>query len=146
MNTHTCAFCAQEKKSASSDNGKRALKEGMYDSALRSIEESIAADPSDADMYYYAAIASLGGKKAYVQTRDVIDKALAYLNKAISKKSRGIYYYLMAYIKYDYFERKYLNTSPNYIALLGKVRSLGVSSSEISEMYSLLRVERPSKL
>jgi len=37
-----------------------------------------------------------------------------YLNAAIMIELRGIYHYFLAYVKHDYFERKYLNIAPNW--------------------------------
>lgn len=47
-----------------------------------------------------------------------INKAEEYLNAACMIEPKGFYYLFWAYIKYDYFERKFLNTSPDYKELL----------------------------
>jgi hypothetical protein len=95
----------------------------------------------DADTYFYAALCALKGKKAFLQMRPQIDKVLELLNAAIMIEPKGIYYYYMAYIKYDYFKRKFLNTSPNYQDCLTKAKSLGYSSLDVKEMFSILGVE-----
>ena len=85
-------------------------------------------------------------KKAFVAPRRTIDDAVNYLNRATAIQPKGIYYYLLAYIKYDYFERKFLNTTPNYKQLLKTAAEKGVTTAEINNLYSVLGVQRPSCL
>jgi tetratricopeptide (TPR) repeat protein len=146
MVTHICHTCAAEHKESSLDKAKGELKSGFYDSALTNFRKAMDNNADDPDAYYYAAIALFGGKKAFVQQRTVIDQALNYINTAISMRPKGIYYYLLAYIKYDYFERKYLNTSPNYRQAAALAVKNGVTAQQISDMYSLMKVSRPSEI
>lgn len=100
----------------------------------------------DAEAWFYAAVNALTGKKAFVAPRRTIDDAVNYLNRATAIQPKGIYYYLLAYIKYDYFERKFLNTTPNYKQLLKTAAEKGVTTAEINNLYSVLGVQRPSCL
>ena len=52
----------------------------------------------------------------------------------------------MAYIKYDYFERKCFKTSPNYMECLQMAADAGVSEFDIEQLYSILGVQRPECL
>ena len=88
----------------------------------------------------------LDGKKAFVAKRPTIDKIQELIEAARAIEDKGIYAYFHAYIKFDYFKRKSLITSPNYVELLRKAQRLGVSEHDIGILFDLLRVERPSKL
>ena len=122
------------------------LKLKMPDKALKAFEKAIEDDFNDSDLYYYAAICSLGGKKAFLNQRPAIDKAIEYINAALMVEEKGIYDYLLAYIKYDYFERKSFITSPNYKECLNKAKNAGVTDQDISQMYLMLNVSRPEVL
>ena len=120
------------------------LKLKLYDKALLAFEQAIENNFQNSETYFYAAVCLFKGEKAFVQQRNTIDKAMEYINVAIGLDPRGIYYYFLTYIKYDYFERKYLNISPNYKEDLQTANALGVSEFDISMLYDLLSVARPS--
>lgn len=119
------------------------LRLEMRDKALVEFENAIEADMNDSEAYYYAAVCALGGKKAFLNLRPVIDKALEYINAALLIEPRGIYYYYMAYIKYDYFARKYFKTSPDWRECLQMAIAAGVSDYDIGQLYVALGVSRP---
>ena len=87
-----------------------------------------------------------GGKKAFLNQRTTIDKALEYINAALMIDTKGIYYYFMAYIKYDYFERKHFTTSPNYRECLTMANNAGLSDHDIEQLYEILNVARPETI
>lgn len=82
----------------------------------------------------------------FLHLRPTIDKILSYVDSAIAIEPRPIYYYFLAYIKYDYFKRKYLITSPDYTALLSKALAAGVTEGQIGELFALLGTARPACL
>ena len=118
------------------------LKLKMYDEAYNAFSKAIVDNFDDADTYFYAALCVLKGKKAFLQTRPVIDKALELINAAIMIEPKGIYYYYMAYIKYDYFKRKFLNTTPNYKECLANAQRCGCPAGDIDEMFAILGVDK----
>lgn len=120
------------------------LKLKLYDKALESFEKAISENFDNAELYFYAAICLLEGKKAFLQQRPKIDRILEYVNAAIAIEPRGIFYYFLAYIKYDYFKRKFLNVSPNYQETLNLAKELGYSEHDAIQLYSILGVERPN--
>ena len=122
------------------------LKLKLYDKALASFEKAILDNFDNPETYFYAAICLLGGKKAFLVPRDIIDKIEEYINAAIMIETRGIFYYFHAYIKYDYFERKYLNTTPKYTELLTQANTFGVSEFDIGQLFGILGVEKPDVL
>ena len=56
---------------------------------------------------------------------------------------KGIYYYYLAYIKYDYFERKRFRTSPNYVEALQMATDAGLSEFDVEQLFAILNVARP---
>ena len=148
MNTRTrlCHTCSTEEKENHLDAAKLALRHHVYDEALAHLRKAVGESPDDSDAYYYVAIALLGGKKAFVQQNATIEKVMAFLDKAIAIRSKGIYYYLLAYIKYDYHERKCFKVIPDYKNDLSMARYNGVTPREITEMYAMLNVARVQEL
>lgn len=122
------------------------LKLKIYDKALAAFEKAVEDNFDDSETFFYAAICRLKGKKAFLAARSDIDKALEYIDAAIMIEPKGIYYYLLAYIKYDFFERKYLNTSPNYQECLKDAIAAGLSHYDIQQLYDILNVDIPAVL
>jgi len=122
------------------------LKLKLYDKALAAFEKAMEDNFDNSETFFYAAVCLLGGKKAFLAQRPVIDKIEEYINAALMIEPRGIYYYFWAYIKYDYFSRKSFNTSPTYQEALGMANGAGVSPHDIEQLYSILGVSRPETL
>ncbi|MBE5861923.1 MAG: hypothetical protein IKQ25_09150 [Lachnospiraceae bacterium] len=122
------------------------LKLKLYDKAISAFERAMEDNFDNSETFFYAAIALLRGKKAFLALRSSIDKAEEYINAALMIEPKGIYYYFLAYIKYDFFERKFLNTSPNYKEALHMANDAGLSEYDIQMLYGMLNVERPSIL
>ena len=122
------------------------LKLKMYDKALAAFEKAMEDNFDNSETFFYAAICLLGGKKAFLAQRPTIDKILEYINAATMVEPKGIYYYYLAYIKYDYFSRKFFKTSPTYQEALTYAKQLGVSEFDIEQLYLILGVDRPNCL
>ena len=119
------------------------LKLKLYDKALPCFEKAIEDNFDNSEVYFYAAIALLKGKKAYLTPRPVIDQIEEYLQAAIMIEPKGIYYYFWSYIRYDHHYRKSYMMSPNYRDLLGQAQQAGLSQTDVEELYSILEVQRP---
>ncbi len=119
------------------------LKLKLYDKALPCFEKAIEDNFDNSEVYFYAAIALLKGKKAYLTPRPVIDQIEEYLQAAIMIEPKGIYYYFWSYIRYDHHYRKSYMMSPNYRNLLGQAQQAGLSQTDVEELYSILEVQRP---
>lgn len=119
------------------------LKLKLYDKALPCFEKTIEDNFDNSEVYFYAAIALLKGKKAYLTPRPVIDQIEEYLQAAIMIEPKGIYYYFWSYIRYDHHYRKSYMMSPNYRDLLGQAQQAGLSQTDVEELYSILEVQRP---
>ncbi len=120
------------------------LKLKLYDKALAAFENAMEDNFDNSEVFFYAAICLLQGKKPFLHQRPTIDKVLEYMNAALMIEEKGIYFYFLAYVKYDYFTRKYLNHAPNYTELLARANQYGVSHYDAVQLFSILQVEQPS--
>lgn len=114
------------------------LKLKMYDKAIEAFEKAMPENFDNAEPFYLAAVSLLQGKKAFLISRPSIDKIEEYLNAATMIEMRPIFYYFMAYIKKDYFERKFLNTTPSWQELMEQAEEYGLCSEDIEEFHSLI--------
>lgn len=119
---------------------------GLYDKAIEHFEKAIDNAFDNPDTYYYASICLLKGQKAFTAQRTTIDKIVEYLQAAQQLEPKGIFFYFEAYIKYDFFKRKFLKATPDYNQLLETANNQGVSEEEIAQLYQMLKVERPAQL
>ena len=122
------------------------LKLKLYDKAIPCFEKAIEDNFDNSETYFYAAIALLKGKKAFLTPRLVIDKIEEYIQAAIMIEPKGIYYYFWAYVRYDHHFRKSYRMSPNYQDLLAQAEQIGLSQTDVSELYNILEVQRPDVL
>jgi len=139
----------QNEPNAKDLNGSLAmcyLKLKLYDKALNAFEKTMEDNFDNSEIFFYAAICLLGGKKAFLMQRPEIDKIEKYINAALAIEPRGIYHYFLAYIKYDYFERKFFNSSPTYQEALKNANDAGVSPFDVEQLYGTLGVSRPEPL
>lgn len=120
------------------------LKLKLYEKAIQAFEKAMEEDCDDAELYFYAALCLLNGKKPFLCSREVIDKMISYINAANMIEPRGIFYYFLAYIKYDYFERKYLNCNPNYLDCLNYSEEMGTPVLDRKILFDFLGLARPS--
>lgn len=122
------------------------LKLKLYDRALPAFEKAMEDNFDNSETFFYAAICLLKGKKAFLAPRTDIDKIQEYIEAALMIEARGIYYYFLAYIKYDYFSRKFFNTSPTYQEALTLAQQAGVSEFDIEQLFLILNVDKPDCL
>lgn len=124
-------------------NGIRYLTRKLYAQALASFEKEISNNISSPDPYFYAAIAKLGGKRPFLVSRSVIGEIETYLESAIAYGERALYYYFYAYIKKDYYEKKFLKSTPDSGSLFDMAQKLGITNAEITELFELIGVTEP---
>lgn len=120
------------------------LKLKLYDKALEAFEKAMEDNFDNSETFFYAAVCMLKGRKAFLLARPEINKIEEYINAALMIEPRGIYYYFQAYIKYDYFHRKYFNTSPTYQQALATASQAGYSPYDAEQLFGILGVERPA--
>lgn len=123
------------------------LRLKLYDKAIECFEKAMDNNFDQPDVFFYAAVCLLKGQKAFVAQRKEIDKCMEYLNAAIEIEPKGIYMYFLAYIKYDYFNRKYLKISPDWREVYELAHiEYSVTDEEINNLHALLAVSRPDCL
>lgn len=122
------------------------LKLKLYDKATAAFEKAIEDNFDNSEAFFYAAICQLQGKKAFLAPRAAIDKAQEYIQAALMIEPKGIYHYLLAYIKYDYFARKCLITKPTYQEALHEAQIAGVSAFDVEQLFTILGVAQPECL
>lgn len=122
------------------------LKLKLYDKAIEHFQLAIEDNFENPDTYFYLCIAMLKGQKAFVTPRAEIDKIIEYIHAAQSIEQKPIYFYFEAYIKFDFFKRKFLNVPPKYEDLLATAKSSGLAPEDVDMMFALLGVEKPAQL
>lgn len=122
------------------------LKLKLYDKAYENFEKAIEEDLDNSEVYFYAAISLLKGKKAFLSTKVKIDNAIELINSAIMIENKGIYFYFLSYIKYDFYYRKSLNISPNFMEELTSARQNLVTVADVERLFELLSVAIPEAI
>jgi tetratricopeptide (TPR) repeat protein len=119
------------------------LKLRLFDKALGAFEKAMEDNFDNADAFFSAAICLLRGQKAFLAQRPQIDKIEEYITAAIMIEPKGIYFYFLAYIKYDYFSRKSFNTKPTYQDAYAEAQQKGFSQFDVEQLYAILGVSKP---
>jgi tetratricopeptide (TPR) repeat protein len=122
------------------------LKLKLYDKALTAFEKAMEDNFDNSETFFYAAICLLGGKKAFLAPRPIIDKIEEYINAAMMIEPKGVYYYFWAYVKWDYFSRKSYKTAPTYQEMLVLAKKSGVSQFDCQQLFGILRVDCPEQI
>lgn len=122
------------------------LKLKLYDKALSAFEKAMVDNFDNSEVFLYSSICLLQGKKPFLHQRPTINRIVEFMEAAIMIEPKGIYYYFLAYIKYDYFERKFLNTKQNYKECMELAKQSGLSNYDVEQLYAILGVEKPDIL
>ena len=122
------------------------LKLKQYKMAGKYFQKAMEDNFDDSENYFYAAVCLLEGKKAFLTTRTVINQIETYINDAISIENKGVYYYLLAYIKYDYYKRKGFGTSPDYMECINNAMQCNLTRMDAEQMFEILSVTMPQEL
>ena len=123
------------------------LKLGKREMALQAFEKAIEDNFDNSQAFFYEAIFRLNGKKACtMKERSIIKKIEEDIQAALMIENLGIYYYFWAYIKYDYYTKKFLNTSPTWQELVVKAQETGLSETDVEQLYLILGIDRPGCL
>lgn len=120
------------------------LKMGFYNRALEKFDAAIEQSLNNSETYLYAAVCILAGRKPFLTPRPDIDKIENYINAALMIEEKGLYRYFQAYIKYDYFKRKFFKTAPTWEECLAQAKVDGISPSDVNQLFSVLKQEKPS--
>lgn len=120
------------------------LKLGFYDKALENFDKAIEQNLNNPETYLYAAVSILAGRKPFLTPRTEIDKIEQYINAALMLEERGLFRYFQAYIKYDYFKRKFFKTTPTWEECLMQADADGLSEIDINQLFEILKQEKPT--
>lgn len=120
------------------------LKLKMYGKAVPCFEQAISENINDSDLFFYAAICLLKGKRPYQTNKKVIDQIIEYLNAACMIEDKGIYHYFLAYVKFDFYDLKKLRIFPNAIEEMNTAQYIGVSPTDAYELFQLLGTPIPN--
>lgn len=119
------------------------LENKAYQFAIPQLKKVIDIDPMNADTYFYLAIALLGGKRPFSQLTPTIKSVCQQLSLAESIEPKAIYYYLHAFVTFDFYKRKFLNVSPSYQFLLDQARIFGITKQDENELFDMLKILKP---
>ena len=120
------------------------LKLGFYDKALENFDKAIEQNLSNPETYLYVAVSILAGRKPFLTPRTEIDKIEQYINAALMLEERGLFRYFQAYIKYDYFKRKFFKTTPTWEECLMQAEADGLSEIDINQLFEIIKQEKPT--
>lgn len=126
------------------------LLNGDYNDARYQIEEIIKRDAYNYKALYYWCIALLAGKKPCMCLRGLIDTMEQRL-KMVQVFAQGANdtafltrsLYLQAFIKYDYYERSFKQSSPKSSSLIDQAVVCGLNSEVKEELFGILKYELP---
>ena len=122
------------------------LRLKMFDMAIARLGKAVDSNPCNADAFFCMAIAVLKGKKAFLAPLVDIRKAQECLDAAILIDERGIFRYFLAYIKQDFYARRFLNVDPDWRSEMQSALSLGIGEEDHNELFDLLGVLCPAEL
>ena len=122
------------------------LRLKLFDQAIERLGKAVDSNPCNVDALFCMAVAALRGKKAFVVPLADIREAQGYLDAAIMIDDRGIFRYFLAYIKQDFYARRYLKVEPNWLDELQSALAFGIDNAERDELFNLLGVVCPDEL
>jgi hypothetical protein len=119
------------------------LLAGLHARALEDFGLAMKAGANNPDVYYLSAVATLGGRKAFLASLAHIREAGALIHAALRLEDRGVFHYFLAYLSLDYYQRKSLKAPTPWRESLARALRSGVTQEEIDSLFELLSVEDP---
>jgi hypothetical protein len=119
------------------------LRLGLHVKALEDFRLAMNAGAKSPDLYYLSAVAMLDGRKAFLAPLARIREAEDMIHAALKLEDRGVFHYVLAYLGFDYYERKSLKAPTPWPASLARAWNLGVTQDEIDSLFELLSVNDP---
>lgn len=113
------------------------LKLELYGEAEQHFQRAIDVEPDNSELYFYAALAVLGGKRPFNAGLQTVKRAVGLVNAASRLENRSSYSLFMAYLCNDYFVRRFLSPPTPEYDLVAAARAAGMSASDrqlLSEM------------
>lgn len=123
--------------------GLECLRRGRHGEAVAEFAHALAGDPSNPDAYHLAAVAQLGGRKAFLASLQCIRETEGLIHAALGLEDRGEFHYFLAYIRYDYYARKFLRPPAPWQLSFDAAWNKGLTHTQIDSLFTLLSVENP---
>lgn len=118
------------------------LKLGQFSHAKQTLSKATSLQADNSDAYFYNAVALLEGKKAFLAPIATIRESEELLNSAVALEARGYYFLFLAYLAYDFYERKFLNCSPNFSELIEESKTYGLSNQDTLQLKETLGITK----
>lgn len=122
------------------------LRLKMYDQAILRFGKVIEISPCNADVFFSMAIADLKGLRPFLAPLVNVRKALENLARATMIEDRAVFHYFLAYIKFDFYARRFLRIDPNWQYEFRNALTLGLTTEEANELFDVLEKECPEEL
>ena len=122
------------------------LRLKMFEQAIVRFEKVVSANPCNADVFFCMAIAVLKGKRPFLTPLADVRKAQDSLIAATMIEDRAIFHYFLAYIKQDFYARRFLRVQPDWRQELQSAQLMGITVEERGELFELLGQKRNSIL
>ena len=118
------------------------LKLKLYDKALLAFERAMEENFDNSETFFYAAVCLFGGRRPFQVKKNVVDQALEYLESAVMIEPRAIYFYFMAFVKYDFYYMKKLRVNPDYSECLSRAEQFGgVPNADLDMLSQIMNCE-----
>ena len=119
------------------------LKLKLYDKAIEKFESAIDQNLDNPEAYFYAAVCQLKGTKACLAPLADLRKALEYIDAANSIEPRGVFSLFAAYIKLDFFAKKFLKIEPSWEQEFATAIANNLSQADSTVLFQTLGVPMP---
>lgn len=103
----------------------------QFAKAIDVFDKAICETPNNANLYLLKSIALLAGKTPFATPLAVIKEIINNIQTAILLEEKAIYHYFVAYIKYDFYNRKFLRIIPTCVEELQTAMALGLTKDDI---------------
>lgn len=122
------------------------LRLKLYDQALPRFEKAFNEDMDNAEAYFYAAVTLLKGRRPFLVPLVDLKKAQEYVNAAIMIDDRPLFHYFLAYIKLDFYAKKFLRIEPDWKYELQTALSTGIKQDDQFDLFGLIGQACPNEI
>jgi tetratricopeptide (TPR) repeat protein len=123
--------------------GEEHLSLGLFSEAAEDFRQARMLAPRNQAAYYLGAIAALDGQKAFRASLQCIRAVERLIQGAIGLQDRPIYHYFLAYLHYDYYERKSLMAPESWRLPFNRAWDSGLTPDQIDSLFTKLSVVNP---
>jgi tetratricopeptide (TPR) repeat protein len=123
--------------------GEQHLSMGLFREAAEDFRQARVHDPHNQAAYFLGAVAGLDGQKAFRASLQRIREVERLIQGAMALGDGAIYHYFLAYLQYDYYERRSLKEQGSWRASFTEAWTKGVTPGQIDSLFRFLSVENP---